>query len=83
MSIDELPEEEEWFCKQCTADRTVSRGLRFMRALLLLIMSTQPKFLRLLPPEGVFGLLIKQAEVSNPTEFRLPNNIRQTFANGM
>jgi len=29
LEVDQLPEEDEWFCKQCVAKRIVSQGIRF------------------------------------------------------
>jgi hypothetical protein len=80
LRIDELPEEETWFCRKCKAER-VRKTQRT---------ATNPQSKdkkddapgrgkQEKPIAQVFRALVSKMESDNPVQFRLPQEIRQFF----
>ncbi|KAL7422414.1 hypothetical protein Q5752_003060 [Cryptotrichosporon argae] len=68
LRVDELPDEETWYCRKCRVEREDGgrRGRRRERD-------------GDNPIGTVFGMLEERVETENPTQFKLPQEIRQFF----
>ncbi|ORX38375.1 hypothetical protein BD324DRAFT_578261 [Kockovaella imperatae] len=80
FKIDELPQEETWYCKKCRAERVSGEAqtpaeLWQSRDVASPARNRDPR-----PIPMVFRQLVKRVEEENPTQFRLPNDIRQFFS---
>ncbi|KAK6910768.1 hypothetical protein I203_104800 [Kwoniella mangroviensis CBS 8507] len=70
LRIDELPDEETWYCKKCRAER-----LKETRET-----ASPTKEKELKPIPMVFKQLSKKVDEENPCQFRLPATLRTYFA---
>lgn len=100
LELDDVPKEDNWFCKACRAEKVCPGEFFFSRAYrrrrwggtnsgsygwnryidLLVLSSLQSS-----PPKtakGIFGPLLNQLDLENPTSFKLPDDIRNFFKNG-
>jgi hypothetical protein len=93
LRIDELPDEEVWYCKKCRQERVRSLHTSIMslptrwRADVLQVRkesstASPSKDKDLKPIPAVFKQLSKKIDSDNPTQFRLPTEIRQYFVGG-
>ncbi|ORY35491.1 hypothetical protein BCR39DRAFT_460802 [Naematelia encephala] len=73
LRIDELPEEETWYCKKCQAERPVP-------APVLTPQSANASTLK--PIVMIFEELVRKVDEENPEQFRLPQELRTFFAGG-
>jgi hypothetical protein len=69
LRIDELPDEETWFCNKCKVDRAKKDGKQ----------ETTRGSAREKPITQVFRQLVNKMDNENPVQFRLPQEIRQFF----
>lgn len=74
LEIDELPEGEHWFCRVCRAEGKDGSGSNSAKDRHSAAMAKKRKASR-----GVFDALLRHTEVSNPTIFSLPLEIRNYF----
>ncbi|KAJ9096590.1 hypothetical protein QFC19_007122 [Naganishia cerealis] len=72
LTIDELPEDDKWYCKACQA----ARRILIAEASYLYY---QPKSF-FSPYKGMFAELLQVLDDRNPREFQLPEDIRTFFA---
>lgn len=81
MRLDEIADDEAWFCKACRASkvRRVSPIFfaHFSQSSHTVLQDPPPK-----PPRGFFSELIYKAETENPTIFSLPADIKNWYRNG-
>ncbi|WWC90591.1 uncharacterized protein L201_005527 [Kwoniella dendrophila CBS 6074] len=70
LRIDELPDEDAWYCKKCKAERLKESGEN----------ASPGKEKELKPIPMVFKQLSKKVDAENPCQFRLPQPIRTYFA---
>lgn len=107
LRIDELPDEDAWFCKKCRDDIVSVSSLSTLLNLLTRLKANeggavqavapspspltttsnrpgastgQPTKLVLGPIPQTFRLLVKKIDGENPTQFRLPTDVRTYFA---
>ncbi|WVR09522.1 hypothetical protein IAU60_006590 [Kwoniella sp. DSM 27419] len=69
LRIDELPDEETWYCKKCRAERSRRDAEP----------SPSPRDKELRPVQTVFRQLSKKVDEENPVQFKLPTDIRTYF----
>ena len=87
LRIDELPEDETWYCKKCHSERvrlpikytSLSSNVKQTQAGRY-VSPTYDKDLRPIP--AVFIQLCKRLDEDNPVQFKLPQDVRQFFAGG-
>ncbi|EIW68367.1 hypothetical protein TREMEDRAFT_32134 [Tremella mesenterica DSM 1558] len=70
LLIDQLPEEETWYCRKCRAERDKAENAS----------PAKEKEKELKPIPACFKLLTKKLEEENPVQFRLPDDIRHYFS---
>ena len=81
LQVDELPEEETWYCKECSVERvSVEEDVRVIDEADVQAPKRQTSPQREPKPiPTVFRQLIKRVEEENPATFKLALDIRQFF----
>jgi hypothetical protein len=81
LQVDELPEEETWYCKECSVERVSVWSIRWTVGVAHnQAPKRQPSPQREPRPiPTVFKQLIRRVEDENPATFKLPLDIRQFF----
>jgi hypothetical protein len=81
LQVDELPEEETWYCKECSFERVSGWPDDRMAKADVQAPKRQPSPQREPRPiPTVFKQLIRRVEEENPATFKLPLDIRQFFS---